>query len=128
METLPISSASRRALTSRAVRFLPDLPASGEVLMPMVIEMDGSSTVISGSGWGSSGSDSVSPMVMSGMPAIATMSPGRASSAGTRSSASVINISESLMFLIVPSDLHQATTWLRRISPAKIRQSASRPR
>ena len=81
--------------------------------MPMVIEIDGSSTVISGSGFGSSGSDRVSPMVMSGMPAMATMSPGPADSAGTRSSASVISISDSLMFWIVPSDLHQATTWLR---------------
>jgi len=35
-------------LTSRAVRFLPERPASGEVLMPTVTEMDGSSTVISG--------------------------------------------------------------------------------
>ena len=96
--------------------------------MPMVMEIDGSSTVISGSGFGSAGSDSVSPMVMSGMPAMATMSPGPANSAGTRSNASVINISESLMFLMVPSDLHHATVWLRRISPAKIRHSASRPR
>ena len=96
--------------------------------MPMVMEIDGWSTVISGSGFGFAGSDSVSPMVMSGMPAMATMSPGRARSAGTRSSASVISISESLMFWMVPSCLHQATTWLRRISPANTRQSARRPR
>ena len=49
-------------------------------------------------------------MVMSGMPAMATMSPGPAESAGTRSRASVINISDNLMFLMVPSDLHHATT------------------
>ena len=59
---------------------------------------------------------------------MATMSPGPADSAGTRSSASVISISESLMLVMVPSDLHQATTWLRFISPAKIRHRASRPR
>ena len=57
--------------------------------MPMVIEMAGSSTVISGSGRGSSGSARVSPIMMSGMPATAMMSPGPAVSAGTRSSASV---------------------------------------
>ena len=70
MDTLPTSSWSRRPFTSRAVRFLPDWPASGEVLMPMVIEIDGSSTWISGSGFGSLGSARVSPMVISGMPAM----------------------------------------------------------
>ena len=128
MDTLPISSVSRRALTSRAVRFLPDLPASGEVLMPIVIEMDGSSTVINGSGLGFSGSDSVSPMVMSGMPAMATMSPGPAESAGSRSRALVISISDSLTVLTVPSDRHQATSWLRVMVPSMMRHRASRPR
>ena len=85
IETFPTSSASSRAFSSRAVRFLPARPASGEVLMPMVIEIDGSSTVISGNGFGSSGSESVSPMVISGIPAMATMSPGPADSAGSRS-------------------------------------------
>ena len=94
----------------------------------MVIEMLGSSTVINGSGFGSSGSDSVSPMVMSGIPAMATMSPGPTLSAGIRSSAWVINISDSLMVLIVPSDRHQATFWPRFMVPATIRHRASRPR
>ena len=57
--------------------------------MPSVIDSDGSSTVVTGSGRGSSGSASVSPIVTSGRPAIATISPGPASSASTRSSASV---------------------------------------
>ena len=57
--------------------------------MPMVTDSDGSSTVMTGSGRGSSGSASVSPMVTSGMPAMAMISPGPASSASTRSSASV---------------------------------------
>jgi hypothetical protein len=39
----------------RAVSFLPLRPASGEVLMPIVIEMLGSSMVMTGSGRGSSG-------------------------------------------------------------------------
>ena len=67
----------------------PELPASGEVLIPIVIDSDGSSTAITGSGRGSSGSASVSPIVTSAMPATAMISPGSASSAATRSSASV---------------------------------------
>src|SRR3712207_8789172 len=62
----------------RAVSFLPDLPDSGEVLMPMVIEIEGSSTVSGGSGRGSAGSARVSPIMMSSMPAMATSSPGPA--------------------------------------------------
>ena len=57
--------------------------------MPIVTDSDGSSTVITGSGRGSSMSASVSPIVTSAIPAIATISPGPASSAATRSSASV---------------------------------------
>ena len=44
----------------------PRWPASGELLIPMTIESEGSSTVITGSGRGSSGSASVSPIVTSG--------------------------------------------------------------
>ena len=57
--------------------------------MPMVRERLGSSTAIGGRGRGSSGSASVSPMVTSARPATATISPGPADSALTRSSASV---------------------------------------
>ena len=89
-DTLPTSSRSSRSRTSRAVTLAPgSRPASGEVFTPIVIEMAGSSTVISGSGRGSSTSARVSPIMMSGMPAMATMSPGPAESACTRSSASV---------------------------------------
>ena len=66
IETLPTSSWSSRLLTRRAVSFVPSWPASGDVLMPMVIDRLGSSTWISGSGRGSSGSASVSPIVTSG--------------------------------------------------------------
>ncbi len=89
IETLPTSSASSRSRIWRAVSFLPSRPASGEVLIPIWIESEGSSTLITGSGVGSSGSASVSPIVTSSMPATAMISPGPASSAGTRSSASV---------------------------------------
>ena len=57
--------------------------------MPIVTESDGSSTVITGSGRGSSRSASVSPIVTSGMPGDAMISPGPASAASTRSSDSV---------------------------------------
>ena len=89
IETLPTSSWSKRARTWRAVSLVPSWPASGEVLMPTVTDREGSSTVITGSGRGSSGSARVSPIVTSGSPATAMISPGPAVSAGTRSSASV---------------------------------------
>ena len=85
--------------------------------MPIVIEIAGSSTVISGSGRGSFRSARVSPIMISGMPAIATMSPGPALSAGTRSSASVRNSSEIFTRSIEPSWRHQATCWPRPIVP-----------
>ncbi len=88
-DTLPTSSESRRARTWRAVTLSPSRPASGDVLMPIVTDSDGSSTVITGSGRGSSRSASVSPIVTPGSPATAMISPGPASSASTRSSASV---------------------------------------
>jgi hypothetical protein len=89
IETLPTSSVSSRARTWRAVSLSPSRPASGEVLMPTVTDSDGSSTRMTGSGRGSSGSASVSPIVTSGRPATAMISPGPASWAETRSSASV---------------------------------------
>ena len=67
-ETLPTSSASRRALTWRAVSFVPSEPATGDVLTPMAIDSVGSSTVMTGIGRGSSRSARVSPMVTSSMP------------------------------------------------------------
>ena len=104
-------------------------PAIGEVFVPIVIEMAGSSTVIRGSGRGSSRSARVSPMVISGMPATAMMSPGPASSALVRSSAEVTSSSliltrwtEWSAFLI------QATCWPLRMVPWWTRNRASRPR
>ena len=83
IDTLPTSSWSSRLRTMRAVSLCPDtLPASGEVLVPMVTEMAGSSTVMRGSACACSGSASVSPIMMSGSPATATMSPAIASSVG----------------------------------------------
>ena len=96
--------------------------------MPIVIEMAGSSTVISGSATGFSGSASVSPIMMSGMPAMATMSPGPADSPGLRSRPSVTSSSVILTFLAVPSVRIQATFWFFFRVPSWTRTSASRPR
>ena len=93
----------------------------------MVTESDGSSTVITGSGRGSAGSASVSPIVTSGRPATAMISPGPASSASTRSSASVTYSSVTFARSIEPSARHHATCWARRIVPWRTRQSARRP-
>ena len=83
--------------------------------MPIVIEIAGSSTWMSGSAIGFSGSARVSPMVISGMPATATMSPGPACSPGLRSRPSVTRSSVILTFLTVPSRFIHATCWpLRR--------------
>ena len=59
----------------------------------------------------------VSPIMISGIPAIAMMSPGPAFSAGLRSRPSVISSSVILTLAVVPSVLHQATCWPLRISP-----------
>ncbi len=128
-ETLPTSSASRRSLTIRAVTLEPlSRPTSGEVLVPMVIEIAGSSTWISGSATGLSASASVSPMVMSGKPATATMSPGPADSPGLRSRPSVTSSSVTRTFCLEPSRFIQATVWPLLSSPWWMRSRASRPR
>ncbi|CAM5555994.1 hypothetical protein STENM36S_01775 [Streptomyces tendae] len=94
----------------------------------MVMEIAGSSTVISGSGTGFSGSARVSPIMISGMPATAQMSPGPAFSAGLRVSASVIISSEIRTFCTDPSRFIQATVWPFFSSPWCTRSSAMRPR
>ena len=94
----------------------------------MVIEMAGSSTVISGRAIGFSGSASVSPIMMSGMPEMAQISPGPAFSAGLRVSASVISSSVMRTLDIVPSRRIQVTVWPLRSSPCRTRHSAIRPR
>ena len=128
-ETLPISSLSRRSFTWRAVTLAPlTRPASGEVLMPTVMEMAGSSTVISGSGLGFSRSVRVSPIMMSSMPATATISPGPASSAGTRSRPLVASSSVIFTVFRAPSWRAHATCWPLRRVPLKMRSSARRPR
>ena len=57
------------------MRNLPDLPTSGDVLMPNTIDSVGSSTVSRGSGRGSAASQIVSPISISSIPLTAAMSP-----------------------------------------------------
>ncbi len=95
--------------------------------MPMVIDRLGSSTVITGSGRGSSGSAIVSPRLMFSMPETATNSPGPAESTSTRSWFSVTNTEPVRAETIVPSALHQATGWFFLIVPDTTRHSARRP-
>ncbi len=109
--TLPTSSWSSRSFTIRAVSREPDCPASGELLIPTVMPSAGSSTAITGSGRGSSASAIVSPIVISGMPASAMISPGPASSASTRRSPSFTYSSDTRTGSIAPSRRHQATFW-----------------
>ena len=78
-ETLPRSSFSRRSLIWREVTNWPSRPAIGDVLTPKIIDTVGSSTAIGGIALGVSALVTVSPMVMSSMPARQTMSPAAAS-------------------------------------------------
>ena len=68
----------------RDVTSLPSCPANGELLTLNIMLTVGSSIVTGGSGRGSSGSVTVSPMCTSSKPASATMSPGPASCTSTR--------------------------------------------
>ena len=106
---------------------VPSLPDSGEVLIPMVMARLGSSTVIAGRGIGLSASANVSPIVTSARPAMETISPGPADSAGTCSRDSVTYISVIFAFSMVPSTLHQAMVPPFFSSPLYTRQMASRP-
>ena len=102
MDTLPMSSWSRRALTRRAVSLSPPpLPARGEVFTPIVMEMAGSSTVMRGRATGFSTSARVSPIMMLSMPEIAAMSPATiASEVDSRSTPTVRSSSAIFTFLM----------------------------
>lgn len=71
------------------------------VLVPMVTEIAGSSTVILGRATGFAEAASVSPIMISGRPATATISPATAASVGLRSTPSVANNSVILAVVTV---------------------------
>ena len=83
-ETLVSSSLSRRSRRLREVTNLPSRPANGPLLTLNWIAIVGSSIVIGGSGCGFSTSQKLSPIVMPGMPAMATISPIWVSSMSVR--------------------------------------------
>ena len=88
--------------------------------MPTVTEIAGSSTVIRGSACAWSGSASVSPIMMSGSPATATISPAIASSVGLRSTPTVASSSVILADVMTgaPSTWRiHATVWPLRSRP-----------
>ena len=96
--------------------------------MPMVIEIDGSSTVMTGSGMrvvgvGEGLADGDLRDAGDGDDVA-----GAGLSTGTRSSASVISSSVTLTRSVVPSVRHQATDWPLVMVPSWTRHSARRPR
>ena len=83
--TLCCSSFCNRSQIWRLVTNLPSRPARGLVLTQKFIVSVGSSTFSMGSGAGFAGSVTVTPMPISAMPLMSTISPGPASVACTRS-------------------------------------------
>ncbi len=128
METFPTSSSSKRALIWRAVNLSPSAPATGEVLTPIDIESVGSSTEITGNGWGSSISVKLSPIVTPSTPETYAISPGPASSTSTCVRASVKVTVPIFTCSIEPSVLHHATFEFCFKTPLTIRHTAKRPR
>ena len=94
----------------------------------MVTLIDGSSTVITGSGCGSSGSASVSPIVMSAMPGDGD-DLARAGFGGVDAVQRLgdVELGRRARSVIVPSAWHQATGWPFLIVPLRTRQIARRP-
>ena len=68
----------------REVTSLPSRPAKGPLLTEKLMAMVGSSILMGGSGWGSSSAQKDSPMVIPGIPAMATMSPTAVSAVSSR--------------------------------------------
>ena len=139
IETLPSTSRSSRALIWRLVTNLPSRPDSGDVFTPKVMLSVGSSRSRRGSGRGSAGSVIVSPMVTSGMPATATISPGPAYSMSTRSMpwAVVRLVTVPVRVTVRPgstlpsvasgSSRTTVMRWPMRIVPFQMRPTAIRP-
>ena len=128
IDTLPISSRSSRSRTCRDVTYCPSRPATGDVLTPKIIDTVGSSTAIIGTGICRSTSVTVSPMVMSAMPARQTMSPAAALSMSMRFSPS--NEYSFVTFALRASDVgvQMAISSPIFTLPLKMRPMAMRPR
>ena len=83
--TLVSNSRVKRSRIWRLVTNLPSVPANGDVFTIKSMVKVGSSTLNIGTPTGFSLSQMVTPMPISSMPEIITMSPASASSCGTRS-------------------------------------------
>ena len=88
MDTLVLTSLNSRSRMFRLVTYRPSRPAKGLSLTEKVISMVGADIFTKGRGSGVSGSQIVSPMVMSDMPDMAMMLPAVDSVTGTRVSPS----------------------------------------
>src|SRR5699024_1918336 len=86
--TFVSTSLNNLSLRLRLVTYLPSLPANGESFTMKFMLMVGSSILTNGSGSTQFGSQIVSPILRSGMPATHTISPRSASVQGTRFSPS----------------------------------------
>ena len=83
--TFTSSSRSRYSRSWRLVTYFPSLPANGELLTRKLTVIVGSSIEIAEKGSVEASTVMVSPIKMSGRPAIIQMSPAEASGASTRS-------------------------------------------
>mmetsp|Transcript_7122 Transcript_7122/g.12256 ORF Transcript_7122/g.12256 Transcript_7122/m.12256 type:complete len:276 (-) Transcript_7122:969-1796(-) len=123
------SSRSKRSLRLREVTNLPSFPAKGLVLTLKVMLTVGSSTSMVGKGLGNSRAQMVSPILMSGMPASAQMSPALTSSRGTRLKLSYTNSSATFAKRLLSSKEVQTTTCCPFLMvPFTTRPTAMRPR
>ena len=127
-ETLPSSSRSSRSRRLRDVTYWPSRPARGDVLTPKIIDTVGSSIAIGGIATRFSMSATVSPIVMSSMPARHTISPAPAASMSTRLRPSKENSLVIFVSCWLPSSFSTATCEPTATRPLNTRPIAMRPR
>eukprot|EP01136_Pigoraptor_vietnamica_P025812 Opistho-1_new@80116 len=126
--TLLCSSFCSRSHTWRLVTYLPSRPASGLVLTQKFMVSVGSSILSIGNGAGVSGSVTVTPMPMSAMPLISTMSPGPASVTCTRSRPRKVSTWLTRPLTDLPSGPSITTTSIMGLMvPALMRPTPMRP-
>ena len=134
--TLCCSSFCRRSQIWRLVTYLPSRPASGLVFTQKFMVSVGSSTLSIGSGAGLTGSVTVTPMPMSSMPLISTISPGPASCVCIRSRPWKVSTWLTRPLTALPSGPSMTTTsimgfsvpWLMRptpMRPTKVEKSSA---
>ena len=120
------SSRSRRSLMFLEVTNFPSLPANGDAFTLNVIRTVGSSTVMVGSGTAPPAMI-VSPIMTSGRPATAQMSPAPTDSTISFWKFLYTNTSLIFPFLDPPSGTPREMVWAVEMVPALTRPSAMRP-